>query len=322
MEEKKDYNTQINELIQQADEQFVKFIKEGKYKDVLMNMSNLNQYSFRNQLLIMMQNPNATTVNGMTAWNYFKRSIKKGEKGIKIIAPTKYYTEEEQENENGEMEVVKTERLGYKIAYVFDVSQTDGPYEIRLFESSEEIIREEFDALKEILEKAVKDYKFIYTFDLEKGVDGTCNYKDKVIKIRDGMATEKTLTTLVHEIAHAIAEERTQDSFKGLTKREVKQIKEIEAESVALVVSNRLGLHTQDFNLAYIAGWADGDIEKFRHNLDTIRGISHQLLSAIEPKIDFLKREKEKADKVSEEEVVVTKTTNVKAKKTKSEEME
>ena len=75
------------------------------------------------------------------------------------------------------------------------------------------------------------------------------------------MATEKTLTTLVHEIAYAIAEERTQDSFKGLTKREVKQIKEIEAEGVALVVSNRLGLHTQDFNLAYIAGWADGDIK-------------------------------------------------------------
>lgn len=322
MEEKKDYHEQINELIKQADQQFVKFIKDGKYKDVLMSMSNLNQYSFRNQLLIMMQNPKATCVNGMTAWNYFKRSIKKGEKGLKIIAPAKYYIENEEENENGEIEIVKTERLGYKIAYVFDVSQTEGKYEIRLFESSEELVREEFESLKEVLENAVKDYKFIYTADLDKGVDGTCNYKDKIIKVRDGMTSEKTITTLVHEIAHAIAEERNQDTFKGLTKREVTQIKEIEAESVALVVSNRLGLSTQDFNLAYIAGWADGDIEKFRHNLDTIRGISHQLLSAIEPKLDFLRREKEKVEEVSIKEETTPKKKISKAKKPKEEEME
>lgn len=322
MEEKKDYNAQINELIKQADEQFVKFIKDGKYKDVLLSMSNLNQYSFRNQILIMIQKPDAKCVNGMSAWNYFKRSIKKGEKGLKIIAPTKYYSEEEQQHENGEIETVKTERLGYKIAYVFDVSQTDGEHEIRLFESTEELVREEFESLREVLELSVKDYKFVYTSDLQNGVDGTCNHKDKVIKVRDGMTTEKTLTTLIHEIAHAIAEERTQDSFKGLTKKEVTQIKEIEAESVALVVSNRLGLHTQDFNLAYIAGWADGDIEKFRYNLDTIRGISHQLLSAIEPKIDFLRREKEKVNQVNKEQVVTETNKPVRAKKTKSEEME
>lgn len=301
LEEKRDYQSEINELIKEADRQFVQFIKDGKYKDVLMTMSNLNQYSFRNQMLIIMQNPNATCVNGMSAWNYLKRSVKKGEKGIKIIAPTKYKIKEEQENEDGIVEEIELERLGYKIAYVFDISQTEGDHDLRLFESTEELVREEFLALKDILEKSVKDYKFIYTESLSPGVDGSCNYIDKIIKIREGMPSEKTITTLIHEIAHAIAEERSQNTFRGLTKKEVIQIKEIEAESVALVVSNRLGLNTQDFNLAYIAAWSEGNIEKFRHNLDMIRGISHQLLSAIEPKLDYLKKKKEVKKEFDEE---------------------
>jgi hypothetical protein len=328
MEEKKDYNTQIDELIKQADQQFVQFIKDGKYKDVLLTMSNLNNYSLRNQMLIMLQRQNATCVNGMTTWNYFKRNIMKGEKGIRIIAPTKYEIEKQTEKENGEIDIVKEEKIGYKIAYVFDISQTEGEREIRNFVCNEEMVREYFNELKSILENTIKNYTFIYTDTLKNGCDGLCNYKDKLINIRDGMPMEKTITTLIHEIAHAIAEERTQDTFKGLTTTEVKQIKEIEAESVALVVSNKLGLHTVDFNLAYISGWADGNIEKFRHNLDTIRSISHQLLSAIEPRIQGLEREKEKVRentqqqnievKISENEPIV-KTV---AKKTKSKKTE
>ena len=70
---------------------------------------------------------------------------------------------------------------------------------------------------------------------------------------------------------------------------------EIEAESIALVVSNRLGLHTQDFNMAYITKWADGEIEKFKSNVDVIRSVSYQILSSVEPAVQSAIRDKEKA---------------------------
>jgi len=279
-------SSRIDELIKQADDGLVKFIKEGKYKDVLLNMSNLNNYSIRNQVLVLMQNPQATHVNGMKAWNYHGRSVIKGSKSMKIIAPI---IEDVEIHEDSAYETpdqtpkYKQEITGFKVSYVFDVSQTEGK-PIQRFDSTEEIAREYFDIYKKALESCVRDYKFEYC-DIEGKTDGICNYKDKVIKVQEGMPTEKTLTTLIHEIGHALAEQRDRTNFKGLTSKEQREIREIEAESIALVVSNRLGLHTNDFNCSYITAWSDGDIEKFRANIDVIRSVSYQILSKIEAEI-------------------------------------
>ena len=80
------------------------------------------------------------------------------------------------------------------------------------------------------------------------------------------------------------------------------KIEEVEAESIALVVSNRLGLDTADFNMAYIATWSDGDIEKFKNNIDVIRSVSYQILSSVEPALQTYLREKEKATESIEED--------------------
>lgn len=299
-------SNKVDDLIKQADESLVQFIKDGKYKDVLLNMSNLSNYSIRNQVLIFMQFPKARNVNGMKAWNYYGRGINKGEKSIKIIAPIieKQEIHEDSAYETEDQEPKYEEVLkGYKVSYVFDISQTNGK-EIETFDSTEEIAKENFDIYKSALESCLKDYSFNYK-NIEGPEDGSCNYKTKVITIREGMTTEKTLTTLIHEIAHALAEQRDRTNFKGLTTSEQRQIREIEAESIALVVSNKLGLHTQDFNCSYITAWSDGDIEKFRTNLDIIRSVSYQMISEIEPTIQYaLKHTKQEEKKLSEKEVL------------------
>ena len=293
MEENKIYTT-VDELIKQAEEQFKQFIKDGKYKDLLLSMSNLNCYSITNQMLILAQLPNARCVNGMKVWNYNHRNIIKGEKAIKIIAPLIEKRKEDiLDNYGNIIETKETEIVGYKVAYVFDITQTEGR-ELYEFKCDENIAVENFDVIKESLERVPKDYKFEYK-ELENGLDGYCDLKNKVIVIRDGLTPERTLTTLIHEIGHALAETRTRSNFKGLTKREQVKIEEIEAESIALVVSNRLGLHTSDFNVAYISKWSDGDIEKFKSNIDVIRSVSYQILSSIEPTLQSHLREKEKA---------------------------
>ena len=106
------------------------------------------------------------------------------------------------------------------------------------------------------------------------------------------MPLNQTLTTLIHEVGHALAEERVRSNFKGLTPKEQSNIREIEAESIALVVSNRLGLQTTDFNLGYIAKFSDGDLNKFKANLDVVRSVSYQILSSVEPALQTHLKEK------------------------------
>ena len=299
MEENKTYTT-VEDLIKQAEEQFKQFIKDGKYKDLLLSMSNLNCYSITNQMLILSQLPSAKCVNGMKVWNYNHRNVIKGEKAIKIIAPLIEKRKEDILDGDGNViETKETEIAGYKVAYVFDISQTEGR-ELYEFKCDEKIAVENFEVIKEALERVPKNYKVEYK-ELQNGLDGYCDLKNKTIVIRAGLTPERTLTTLIHEIGHALAETRIRNNFKGLTHKEQTKIQEIEAESIALVVSNRLGLHTADFNVSYITTWADGDIEKFKSNIDVIRSVSYQVLSSIEPALQSHLRETEKALEATKE---------------------
>ena len=294
MEETKTYTT-VDDLIKQAEEQFRQFIKDGKYKDILLSMSNLNCYSITNQLLILSQMPTARCVNGMKVWNYNHRNVIKGQKAIKIIAPLREIRKEDVLDEDGNVvETKEFEVMGYKVAHVFDISQTEGR-ELYEFKCDENIAKENFETIKDALVSVPRGYDVNFANIENDGVDGYCDFTHKVIVIQDGMPLERTLTTLIHEIGHALAEERVRTNFNGLTKKEQTQIREIEAESIALVVSNKLGLHTADFNMGYITKWADGDIDKFKNNLDVIRSVSYQILSKVEPSLQSHLREQEKA---------------------------
>lgn len=293
MEETKTYIT-VDDLLKQAEEHYKQFIKDGKYKEILLSMSNLNCYSITNQLLILSQLPEARCVNGMKVWNYNHRNIIKGQKAIKIIAPLKEERKEDILDADGNVTDTKiTEITGYKVSYVFDISQTEGR-ELYEFNCDENIAKENFDVLKKAIESVPRGFTISYK-EMDDSKDGYCDFKNKQIVIKDGMPFERTLTTLIHEVAHSLAESRVRANFRGLTTKEQTQIKEVEAESIALVVSNRLGLHTADFNMAYITTWSDGDIEKFKSNIDVIRSVSYQILSCVEPALQGSIREKEKA---------------------------
>ena len=88
--------------------------------------------------------------------------------------------------------------------------------------------------------------------------------------------------TTVHECGHALAHSAYREDFEGLTPSEKREIKEIEAESIACVVCTFLGLDTQNFNFSYITGWADGDIDKFRENIDVISRHARTLIKVIQ----------------------------------------
>lgn len=265
---------EMNELTNRIDEGLVKFIKEGKYKEVLMSIGNLSNYSLNNQLYILLQNDKAKTIYGIKKWNTLGRRIKEGEKALKIFAPIIKRIDDSEE--------VKV--LGYKRESVFDISQTEGK-ELDVFKFDETIVVDNkniiVDALKDTIVKYGFSVNFVSIEELGEGVFGLCNHKEKEIKVLDNLSDLQEISTLVHECGHALAHHENRVDFKGLTKKEMRQIKEVEAESISCIVSSVLGLDTQNFNFSYITAWSNADIKLFRRNLDLISKYAKVLIDGI-----------------------------------------
>ena len=265
---------EMNELTNRIDEGLVKFIKEGKYKEVLMSIGNLSNYSLNNQLYILLQNDKAKTIYGIKKWNTLGRRIKEGEKALKIFAPIIKRIDDSEE--------VKV--LGYKRESVFDISQTEGK-ELDVFKFDETIVVDNkniiVDALKDTIVKYGFSVNFVSIEELGEGVFGLCNHKEKEIKVLDNLSDLQEISTLVHECGHALAHHENRVDFKGLTKKEMRQIKEVEAESISCIVSSVLGLDTQNFNFSYITAWSNADIKLFRRNLDLISKYAKVLIDGL-----------------------------------------
>ncbi len=265
---------EMDSLREKVDGRFASFLKEGRYKDVLLSMGNLSSYSLTNQLYILSQKPEATTVRGLRGWNKLGRFVKKGEKGIKILQPIRRKKEEGEEKSC----------LGFRMGYVFDLSQTEGE-ELETFTLDGEALVESKGKIKEGMRNVVEKegYRLTYASKEELGENcyGLCNHKAKTIKLREGLSDLQEISTLAHECGHALAHGSSREDFEGLLPSERREIKEVEAESIACIVCAYLGLDTENFNFSYIASWASGDIKKFRKNLELVSRCAKELINGI-----------------------------------------
>lgn len=297
---------EIDKIIKDVDIKLEEFIKGGNYKDVLLMMGNLGKYSITNQIYVLLQKPDATTIKGIHGWNALGRVIKKGEKGIKIIAPIKANIKKGENNSNENEENIKVIKA-YKPSYVFDISQTEGK-EIRTFKMDENVSIEDKQLIIDGLNNVIRDegYSFRYAIkeELGEGCYGLCNHKEKEILLLENMSDLQEIGTFIHECAHALAHNPYKNNFDGLTSLPARDIKEVEAESISCVVCSYLGLDTRNFNFAYISGWADGDVSKFRKNIDVISRYSLRIIRSIDESL-FKKR------KSSNIELIISQQANV-----------
>ena len=265
----------IRKLSEEMEERFSFFLREGRYKDVLLAMGNLSSYSLSNQLYILFQKGDATTVHGLKAWNRLGRRVRKGEKGIKIYQPSRRKKEGE-----GEEETVR-----FKVGYVFDLSQTEGE-EVRAFRFDEKALVKGKAKILKGIKKAGESAGYCFEEageeELGEGCFGCCDHRERRIRIRERLGDVQEISTSVHECAHALAHGHERKDFEGLAVLERREIKEIEAESIACIVCAYLGLDTEEFNFSYIASWAKGDIVKFRKNLDVVSLYAKEIIKSIE----------------------------------------
>jgi len=270
-----------------------------RYKAYLKQMSKFHDYSYRNSLLILLQKEDATLVAGYKTWQTsFNRNVNKGEKGISILAPCpiKVTKEIEFTNDEGKKEKRTEEVLipKFKPVTVFDVSQTSGePLKQIALELQGDY--KDYDKLFGAIKKC-SEYQIIFTKDLT--VKGCCSAKEKTIKIKDDMSQIQTIKTLIHEIAHEKLH------FKKDSKSTRRQA-EVEAESIAFVVSNYFGIDTSSYSFDYISSWQKKDKADVKSSLNIIQETANSMIKEI--KNNLLEKEISIADKIK---VVKEKSAN------------
>jgi hypothetical protein len=234
-------------------------------------MSRFHNYSFGNVLEIARQRPDATRVAGLYAWNQLGRKVKKGEKGIRILAPIiGIRRKADKEAEKDPAYQNKAVLVGFRNAYVFDVSQTDGA-ELPTMHEVHGDVGENRDRLVSYIERQSIELVFTENIAPALGV----SYGGR-IAILPGQSEAEEFSTLVHELAHEMlhkAERRTTTT---------KVVKETEAEAIAFVVGKAVGLKAGTASADYIHLY-HGNASLLAESLEVIQQTSGVILAALEP---------------------------------------
>jgi len=219
------------DLLKSLDEKIEEVKSSDEFKKILETFSQFHNYSYHNSLLIKLQCPEASYVAGFRQWqNKFNRNVKKGEKGIAILAPFSYKKKETKliDGEEIEKEIKETY---FRPVYVFDVSQTEGE---PLPKVDLSIDPTNIDLLSPLIELVKKESLRVKFKLLPERLDGYLK-EDTIIVDKKANTTEQA-SILIHELVHYYLHDKNQD--KKLTK----EIVEMEAEAVAFVVMHHFNI--------------------------------------------------------------------------------
>lgn len=326
MENNKTIKFNPDEMGKVADEQFLEWIKNDRYTELLATMPTLGKYSLRNQMLILLQNPNATNVNQMRAWNYQKRHILKGEKAIKIIVP-KFGTQLITDEDGNAVEKKLDKITGYDVGFVYDIAQTGGDEPIKdIFEGN--AVDEHYEIIRTALQESAKGYKFKTHDESEDKSHAILDTLNKTISIRSDLSKEDALLVLISQVATANVLGRDRRNFQGLTSNEMENIRAVEISAIAYTVAKRLHLQNEKLVVPDFDDMEDSDIAKFADNIGVIRSISQRLINHTEGAVNNViyeqakaKAEQESAETQIEEKTAQAKTTKRSAQSKKKAEV-
>nr|WP_303041434.1 YodL domain-containing protein [Enterocloster clostridioformis] len=306
----------IKEITDRLEQGITELFDSERYKEYLQVMSKFHNYSFNNTLLIAMQKPDASLIAGFNAWkNNFGRNVMRGEKGIRILAPSPYKIRQEVEKKDPQTgktvigrdgkPVTETKEIqipAYKVVAVFDVSQTEGR-ELPTIGANE-------------LTGDVEQYEDFYTalektspvpmgFEKIEGIaHGYYHLEEKRIAIDEGISQLQNLKTAIHEIAHAKLHDIDLNAPEQ-PDRPDRRTREVQAESIAYTVCQHYGLDTSDYSFGYVAGWSSGrELAELKTSLETIRATAAEIINSIDGHFAELQkaRETEKTQEAAPEQ--------------------
>ena len=301
MAEKQTSKDRMREIVDSIENGIKELFESDKYRKYLATMSRFHRYSVNNTMLIYMQRPDATHVAGFNKWrDQFGRNVLKGEKGIRIIAPTPYKKKIEEIKTDPETNAPVLDADGkaiieekeiripmFKVVSVFDVSQTAGkPLPQLAADLSGNV--QQYEVFMEALRRASPVPMEIKS--VARDTDGFFSAKAQSITIRAGMSEVQTVCAAVHEIAHAKLhdyEHMTELADDGETilvpGEKSRNTEEVEAESISYAVCQYYGIETGENSFGYIATWSKGkELKELRASLETINKTASELITDID----------------------------------------
>ncbi|RAL70047.1 hypothetical protein C1G86_1574 [Dehalococcoides mccartyi] len=271
----------IDEVLKRLKEGVDGIQQSDKFREFLLTMSKFHNYSIGNLILIMLQKPEATHVAGYSTWKDLYRWVKKGEKGIAILAPCMPPKQKklassadvETEGEVGKSEEETEIRpVFFKVVHIFDVSQTEGKPlpEFEVPSLTGEANEELFSQVKYLVEAQGVEVSFASRPDQDPDIKGF--YAGKLIWVRPEESRAQQLKTLLHEVAHYYSE-----GVFRIPRADAETI----AESVAFTIGAHFGFDTGTRSFPYVALWAK-DKKVLEANLAAIRKVSAKIIDALE----------------------------------------
>jgi hypothetical protein len=272
-------------IIKQAVDFLIQQVEAGKSETLtayLAAMARFHNYSFGNIVAIARQRPTATRVAGFRAWKEMGRFVKRGEKGIQILAPMTGYRRRNEATEQEPEEKPRPVLIGFRIVHVWDISQTEG-VDLPEYESNVSgDVGECRDRLLDFLAQQNIALEFNEGIAPAFGV----SYGGK-IALLPGQSKAQEFVTLVHETAHELLHKAERRTFTTAT------VRETEAEAVAFVVGQAIGLEMGQSSSDYIQMY-NGDSRLLAESLEFVQRTSGIILAAL--------RDPEVAEAVAEPE--------------------
>ena len=273
------------ELLQKAETQLEEMSDSESFKKYLNTLAKFPNYSVNNVLLIQAQNPQATLVSGYKDWQKkFNRHVNKGAKALYITAPIiKPLNEEEKKKYNTTEDKAI---VAYRYVPVFDIANTTGEPVL----TAHDFITNEYTTeqteifctskLNKVAEHIEKEYGISISFKpLDKDIGGYYRPKDHTIALNSLNSKTEQLKTLFHEFAHS--QLHNTKALKELDEPLTRAHKEAQAESVAYLSMQTMGIDTSGYSVGYISTWAQ-DKDLMKQSLQEIKKVFNQTLEVIE----------------------------------------
>lgn len=256
--------------------------------------ASMPNYSVNNQLLILVQRPTATAVASYTAWKSLGRQVIRGEKGLRILAPTKRavpevdsgtdttVTSHEPPQDLRQQGSVRRVVTGYRPVSVFDISQTTGaplPEAPRPTLLAGNAPPELWDSLAAHVAQTGFRLERVRSAADIGGANGVTDFGSRTVQVRSDVSPAQAAKTLAHELGHVLLHDpATNPSAPGACRDD----KEVEAESVAYIVLAHAGVDASDYSFGYVAGWAAGaEPDAIRTHAQRILDASRIVISAL-----------------------------------------
>lgn len=287
---------QVQDLTQQLEEGVKSVFESEKYAQYLKVMSHFTHYSVNNTILIAMQTGGqASMVAGYTAWQKnFGRQVNRGEKAIKIFAPMTYKRKKEVDmidQETGQplrKEIIEVTVPSFRVTNVFDISQISGPPLPTLVDELEGNVERYQDFVQ-----AIRNISPVPVgFEEMEGKDGYYHQVEKRIAINEDMSETQTMAAMIHELAHAKLHALDPNNLKESAKARGKDQRtmEVEAESIAAVVSSYFGIDTSANSWGYVASWSrNKELPELTASLQVIKDTAGEIITGISEEMEEMR---------------------------------